>query len=182
MHGPIRPRTRAREVHLAARRRTPGGDLRRRMKTWHIITCEYPPQIGGVSDYTHLLSQQLKLAGDDVHIWAPAATGEPPDKIENGVHVHRSLGDFSKPHLVGTEQRMKQVSKERPRTLLVQWVPHGFGQRAMNIPFCRWLAHLVKNGDRLELMVHEPYLESGRGSWKQRLVARVHRRMIRIVL
>jgi glycosyltransferase involved in cell wall biosynthesis len=152
------------------------------MKTWHIITCEYPPQIGGVSDYTRLLSQQLALAGDEVRVWAPDVANEPPEKDEAGVHVHRSLGDFSKPDLSSTEEQINRIDKNRPRTLLVQWVPHGYGKRAMNLGFCRWLEHLVKYGNRLELMVHEPYLESGQGSWKQRIVAQVHRRMIRIVL
>jgi glycosyltransferase involved in cell wall biosynthesis len=152
------------------------------MKTWHIITCEYPPQIGGVSDYTCLLAQKLHGAGDKVHVWAPGCASEPSEKEEGGVHVHRSLGDFSKPHLSATEERISQIDKNRPRTFLVQWVPHGYGKRAMNMGFCRWLEHLVKYGNRLELMVHEPYLESGQGSWKQRIVAQVHRRMIRIVL
>src|SRR4051812_17527998 len=108
------------------------------MKTWHIITCEYPPQVGGVSDYTRLLAQQLIAAGDAVHLWAPSLTGEPLDKDDGSVHVHRSLGDFSKPHLSATEERMNQVDQNRPRTLLVQWVPHGFGRRAMNLGFCHW--------------------------------------------
>jgi len=29
----------------------------RRGLTWHIITCEYPPQIGGVTNYTRQLAQ-----------------------------------------------------------------------------------------------------------------------------
>jgi hypothetical protein len=152
------------------------------MKTWHIITCEYPPQIGGVSDYTRLLAQQLGLAGATVHIWAPSLSGEPIDQEDGPVHVHRSLGDFSKLFLSATEARISEVDQNRPRTLLVQWVPHGYGKRAMNLGFCRWLEHLAKYGSQLQLMVHEPYLESGQGSWKQRLVAQVQRRMIRIVL
>jgi len=52
----------------------------------------------------------------------------------------------------------------------------------MNLGFCRWLGHLAKYGNQLQVMVHEPYLESGQGSWKQRLVAQVQRRMIRTVL
>jgi len=149
------------------------------MKTWHIITCEYPPQLGGVSDYTGLLAQNLKSAGDDVHVWAPSTSGA--DDEYGIVPVHRWLGNFSKQDLLAAEHRMNEVGPG-PRMLLVQWVPHGFGHRAMNLAFCHWLEHLVKNGDRLELMVHEPYLESGEGSWKQRLVAQVQRRMIRIVL
>lgn len=151
------------------------------MKTWHIITCEYPPQIGGVSDYTGLLAQKLKSAGDDVHVWAPAIASHAADGMRDGIPVHRSLGDFSKPFLPATEQRMNELDRG-PRNLLVQWVPHGFGHRAMNLAFCHWLERLARNGDRLELMVHEPYLESGEGSWKQRLVSRVQHRMVRIVL
>jgi glycosyltransferase involved in cell wall biosynthesis len=149
------------------------------MKTWHLITCEYPPQIGGVSDYTGLLAQELKATGDDVHVWAPSLAGA--DDEYGVLQVHRWLGDFSKKTLLAAEYHMQEIS-QGPRTLLVQWVPHGFGHRAMNLGFCHWLQHLVKNGDRLELMVHEPYLESGEGSWKQRLVAQVQRRMVRIVL
>lgn len=149
------------------------------MKTWHIITCEYPPQVGGVSDYTGLLAHKLKDAGDDVHVWAPSIA-EADDEY-GVVPVHRWLGNFSKTDLLAAEQHMREVSRG-PRTLLVQWVPHGFGHRAMNLGFCHWLEHLVKNGDRLELMVHEPYLEAGEGSWKQRVVAQVQHRMIRTVL
>ncbi len=149
------------------------------MKTWHIITCEYPPQIGGVSDYTGLLAEKLKAAGDDVHVWAPSLAGA--DDEYGVVPVHRWLGNFSKADLLAAEQHMREVSRG-PRALLVQWVPHGFRRRAMNLGFCHWLEHLVKSGDRLELMVHEPYLEAGEGSWKQRLVAQVQHRMIRIVL
>src|SRR5712691_6248386 len=30
---------------------------------WHLITSEYPPQIGGVSDHSHLLATALVDAG-----------------------------------------------------------------------------------------------------------------------
>ncbi len=152
------------------------------MKTWHIITCEYPPQIGGVSDYTRLLAQQLTLAGDRVHIWAPAHPAQPEGSNDSGFHVHRTLGDFSPPNFTATEKLIYQFDTHQPRTFLVQWVPHGYGKRSMNLAFCKWLQHRAKTGDRLEVMIHEPYLESGQGSWKQRFVAQVHRRMIRKVL
>ena len=152
------------------------------MKTWHIVTCEYPPQVGGVSDYTQLLAQQLVKAGDGVHVWAPSYAEETSEATDPKVHVHRTLGDFSKNYLLETEERIRQTDKHRPRAILVQWVPHGFGKRAMNLGFCHWLEGLAKSGDRIELMVHEPYLESGQGTWKQRLVAMVQRRMIRMAL
>ena len=45
------------------------------MTTWHIITGEYPPAPGGVSDYTEAVAAGLAAAGDEVHVWCPAASG-----------------------------------------------------------------------------------------------------------
>ena len=38
---------------------------------WHILTCEYPPQTGGVSDYTFLVANGL-ASHDEVHVWCPS--------------------------------------------------------------------------------------------------------------
>jgi len=43
--------------------------------TWAIITGEYPPQAGGVSDYTRIVAEALVAAGDEVHVWTPAVSG-----------------------------------------------------------------------------------------------------------
>src|SRR4051812_7566805 len=151
------------------------------MRCWHLITCKSPPQIGGVSDYTRLLAQQLHQAGDRVHVWAPTFENQPETSLsDNEVALHRTLGDFSKADFVRTE-KLIQVNASTGDTILVQWVPHGYGHRAMNLGFCRWLEHLSKSGHQVWLMIHEPYLEFS-GSWKQRLVAVVHRRMIRTLL
>ena len=58
------------------------------MLTWHIITGEYPPVLGGVSDYSHLVAEALAGAGDDVHVWCPRS---PELDARNGVTVHRRL-------------------------------------------------------------------------------------------
>ena len=147
--------------------------------TWHIITSEYPPQPGGVSDYTQLVASGLAAAGDKVHVWCPSAEGEVTDA--DGVDVHRNFGCFSRSDLGRVDQMLDQF--KGPRRLLVQWVPHGYGYRAMNLLFCWWLwrrAH--RRRDRVELMVHEPFLEFGKGSWKQSAVALVQRLMTIILL
>jgi glycosyltransferase involved in cell wall biosynthesis len=156
------------------------GDLPAVKHTWHIITCEYPPQIGGVSDYTHLLAHQLHAAGDEVHVWAPSLVTHQYFE-EPGIALHRSLGSFNRESLSSATKELTAVQSS-PRELLLQWVPHGYGRRSMNIGFCRWIQSLVRSGYRLSLMVHEPFLEAKTGSWKQRIAARVHRRMIRILL
>ena len=141
------------------------------MREWHIITCEYPPQVGGVSDYTALLSQALRDEGQPVHVWAPGS--EETSSAES--HVHRVLGNFDSASLAHTDELLDQYPS--PRTLLVQWVPHGYGRRSMNIGFCRWLAKRVRHhGDLLQLMVHEPFLEF-RGI-RQSAAAGVHRWMV----
>ena len=147
--------------------------------TWHIITSEYPPQPGGVSDYTQLVASGLAAAGDEVHVWCPPAEGEVTDA--DGVVVHRNFGCFSRSDLRRVDQMLDQF--KGPRRLLVQWVPHGYDYRAMNLLFCGWLwrrAH--RRRDRVELMVHEPFLELGKGSWKQSAVALVQRLMTIILL
>jgi glycosyltransferase involved in cell wall biosynthesis len=146
---------------------------------WHIITSEYPPQPGGVSDYTQLVATGLAAAGDAVNVWCPPAESEAPDA--DGVVVHRDLGRFSRSDFRRIDRMLDDFTK--PRRLLVQWVAQGYQYRAMNLFFCWWLwrrAH--RHSDRVELMVHEPFLEFGKGSWRQKVVALVQRLMTIILL
>lgn len=120
---------------------------------WHIITCEYPPQIGGVSDCTGTFAALLG-ADHPTHVWCPsidAVDSAPPA----GVTVHRELGDFSVRDLlrVGTLLNQRTV----PRRLFVQWVPHGYGHHSVNLPIAYWLlARSWWNRDDLQVLVHEP--------------------------
>lgn len=152
---------------------------------WHLITSEYPPQAGGVSDYTQMVATGLAAAGDEVHVWCPAvgeAAGEGSETTNPaGVFVHRELGRFTLADLRRAGRLLDQSSA--PRRLLVQWVPHGYGYQSMNLPFCLWLWHrAVRRHDVVEVMVHEPYLAFGEGSWKQSGVAAVHRLMTVVLL
>lgn len=144
------------------------------MTNWHIITCEYPPQVGGVSDYTRLLALHLREAGDPVQVWAP--TIDAPK--EHG--LHRVMGQFDAKYLREVEGLFDAFPQ--PRTFLLQWVPHGYGKRGMNLGFVHWIVSRVCRGDRLYLMIHEPYLERGKGSWKLRLMSLAQRRMMRLLL
>jgi hypothetical protein len=70
-----------------------------------------------------------------------------------------------------------------PRRLLVQWVPHGYGYRSMNVWFCLWLcARALLRGDEVTFVVHEPFLAFGEGSRRQDAVALVHRLMTVLLL
>jgi glycosyltransferase involved in cell wall biosynthesis len=146
---------------------------------WHIITCEYPPQVGGVSDYTRLVAEGLASEGDQVHVWCPSNCA--PESSTPGVTVHRALGKLNGQALRHFGNCLNQFPP--PRRLLVQWVPHGYGYRSMNLPFCLWLwtrAKFLK--DDVQIMVHEPFLAFGEGSWKQDAAAVIHRMMSMILL
>ncbi len=146
---------------------------------WHVITCEYPPRSGGVSDYTYLVAKGLASHGDGVHVWCPAAVGQVPPAA--GVDVHATLGSFSIPDLRNLGRSLD--SFPAPRRLLVQWVPHGFGLKSINLPFCLWLKHrAVRHGDEVDLMLHEPFLPFVPGRWRQNAAAVVQRYMTRIIL
>ena len=110
---------------------------------WHIITGEYPPDPGGVSDYTAQVAAALRQRGDEVHICRYPS------------------------HEIG------------PGRLLLQWVPHSFGYRSMNLPLCLWLA---TRKQPLDIMIHEPCYAFGEGGWKQDAVATVHRMMLALLL
>jgi glycosyltransferase involved in cell wall biosynthesis len=147
--------------------------------TWHIITCEYPPQAGGVSDYTRLVASGLAAMGDKVHVWCPPCEGAM--LVAPGVAVHPELGQMSPADLRRAGTLLDEFTA--PRRLIVQWVPHGYGYRSMNLPFCWWLwQRASRYGDRVELMVHEPYLPFKFGALKQNGAAAVHRLMTILLL
>jgi glycosyltransferase involved in cell wall biosynthesis len=144
----------------------------------HIITSEYPPQPGGVSDYTQLVAEGLAQEGDEVHVWCPGSAGE--STSAQGVHVHANLGRVTPEDLKGIGEQLDRFPA--PRHILVQYVPHGYGCRSMNVPFCLWLwRRAKKHGDTVEFMVHEAFL-GFEGSWRQYGAALVHRLMTIILL
>jgi glycosyltransferase involved in cell wall biosynthesis len=140
---------------------------------WHFVTCGFPPKSGGVSDYVSLLASALSLDDDSVHVWCPGFEGE---SYTGRVIVHRELGNISPVDLCRSSRRVSTYLA--PRRLLIQWVPHGYGYQAMNVPFALWVWSRSRiHGDVIDLMVHEPFLEFS-GSLRQRCAAMIQRVMI----
>jgi glycosyltransferase involved in cell wall biosynthesis len=144
--------------------------------TWHLITCEYPPDVGGISDHTAQLARGLAGAGDEVHVYCPGGERAAPA----GVRVHAVLGAFAAADLRRADEAIDACPG--PRRLVVQWVPHGFGRRSLNLGFCLWLARRARRGDELDIVVHEPYLEFGWGPLRHVAMALVHRVMTAVLL
>jgi hypothetical protein len=152
------------------RRMQPGGKV-----AWHLLAGEYPPQPGGVSDYTRLIAQELARRGAQVHVWAPGDAGEAQ---EEGVIVHRAPGLFTPAGLVGLTRGLARC--QEPRRLLLQYVPHAFGLKAMNLPFCVWFA--ARRRDERWVFFHEVvYPWSPRDPLRHQVLAGTTRVMLRLV-
>jgi glycosyltransferase involved in cell wall biosynthesis len=115
---------------------------------WHIITGEFPPDPGGVSDYTEVVARALVEAGDQVHVWAPGDRERV--SLERGISIHRLAGRFGPRAIAQLARGLDDLPA--PRRLLVQYVPNAFGMKGMNVPFCAWLA---SRQEKLWVMFHE---------------------------
>jgi len=144
---------------------------------WCFITPEYPPTVGGVADYTRLVATHLLKAGHQVNVLAPTR-GQPP--IDNGLDVQPVLGEFGP---IGFWRGSKVLDGiAEPRRLFLQWVPHGFGFKSMNLLLVLWIWwRVVVRRDQLWIMAHEPFLAFENG-FKQRFAACVHRTMVWVLL
>jgi len=123
---------------------------------WCVVTCEYPPLEGGVSDHTHHLVAALAAQGDVVDVWCPPIPtvddAEPAAAPEiPGVTVHVLPSHFG-PRAISLLRRELRALPPDTR-VVVQWVPAAFGWRTMNLPFALMLLRLRGRG--LDLFVHD---------------------------
>lgn len=145
--------------------------------SWHLLTGEFPPRPGGVSDYTWQVAEGLARAGCAVHVWAP---GEPQEALAPaGVTVHRLPEGFGVRGLKRLEQELERLPG--PKRLVVQYVPHAFGYKAMNVPFALWLAR--RRGDAVWMFFHEVSFPWGwKQPWRHNVLGAVTRVMAALVL
>jgi glycosyltransferase involved in cell wall biosynthesis len=140
---------------------------------WHIVTPEYPPQLGGVGDHTRVVAAELARTGDEVHVWT---AGDQPDVSDAGVCVHRSFGGFGFGGIMRTARAWQKFPG--PRRVLLQWVPQGFAMRGVNLPFCVWMWwRAAARGDEVEILFHEVRIGFG-GSLRRRAAAVLQRLMV----
>lgn len=144
---------------------------------WFIVTPEYPPSPGGVSDYTQIVANELARRGDDIDVWAPPpSAGAFPTRT--GVRCHALPDTFGRASMRALDGALRRAPAGT--ILLVQYVPSGFGARSMNLPFAAWLG---QRKERRWTMVHEaafPY--RSRAPLRHQLLATVTRAMLRASL
>ena len=89
-----------------------------------------------MSDYTRLVAEGLAAVGDEVAVYAPPQDIG-PESASLAVRVRRLPDRFG---LRGLHWLGRELTRDRPDRILIQYVPHAFGCRAMNLPFAVWLA------------------------------------------
>ena len=149
-------------------------------RVWHIVTGEYPPDSGGVADYTAAVAGALADTGVEVHVWA---SGDEPDAVAlpGGVGVHRVAGRFGPAGLARVERELDRFPG--PRTILIQYVPHAFGWKAMNVPFVAWaLIRRVRQRDDVRVMFHEVAFPWVRRPLRHNVIAAVNRVMAAVLV
>jgi glycosyltransferase involved in cell wall biosynthesis len=119
------------------------------MRSFCIVTPEYPPTRGGVADYTAQVACALAERGHPVEVWAPPAERS-ASSPQPGVSL-RHLPDHFGPRSIAALSRALRARPERP-TLFLQYVPQGFGWRGLNLPF---LAALSRYSGPFWGMFHE---------------------------
>jgi glycosyltransferase involved in cell wall biosynthesis len=133
-----------------------------------------------VADYTALVAAGLADAGCDVHAWAPGdAAG--PEPVRPGVTAHRVAGRFGPRGLLRLGRGLSAFPG--PRTVLVQYTPHMYGAKGMNLPFCLWvLARRVAHGDDVRVMFHEVSMPFVRRPVHWNLIAAANRAMAAVLV
>ena len=143
----------------------------------HILTGEYPPQPGGVSDYCAQIAAGLQAEGGRIHVWCP---GHEDRRTEtSGVEVHRVPRLFRPGGLAGLARALDRWPA--PRRLLLQYTPNALGLRGMNVPLCAWLLTRSRRDD-IRVMFHEPYFYFGWRRPHRNVLAAVQRLMAVLLL
>ena len=145
---------------------------------WHIITGEYPPQHGGVGDYTYELALELSRAGERVHVWTPEPdSGLPaPDR---DIDVHLLPRNFGWRWLAALDRGLAK-SRDPERSVIVQYVPHMYGWKSMNFALCFWM--MLRRKLNFSVMFHEVAFPFRKGQpLKHHVLAVVHRLMARSI-
>ena len=145
------------------------------IRVWHLVTGEYPPRSGGVGDYTAQLAAALAAEGCEAHVWTAAEE----DRDEGRVRVH-GIGGFGRRGLTWLDAGL--AGFPAPRTILIQYVPHAFGARGMNLAFCRWALSRARAGDDVRVMFHEPFYPFGWQHPKRQALAAVNHLMAAVLL
>jgi glycosyltransferase involved in cell wall biosynthesis len=117
--------------------------------------------------------------GDEVTVYAPRCPGG-SESASPGVRVRRLPDCFG---FKGLRWLDREVSRDRPDRILIQYVPHAFGWKAMNLPFASWIfIRSLRRTDDIRVMFHEVAFPWVRRPLRHNLLASVNRVMAAMTL
>jgi glycosyltransferase involved in cell wall biosynthesis len=107
-----------------------------------LITGEYPPQQGGVGDFTRELARALIAAGHEAHVITANATQGAGSKIEDGIVVQRAINSWG-------ARCWKQIAdvaqRERFDVVNIQYEPAAYAmQIGVNFLPGPWVRRSIK--------------------------------------
>jgi glycosyltransferase involved in cell wall biosynthesis len=147
---------------------------------WVLITGAYPPDQGGLADYTAVLARELARQGDQVTVvTGPSPACEAPP----GIRLVTLADHFGRRGL--SELTAVLAGIPEPRRLFVQYVPQALGPRrdsrfkGLPLTFAWWL-RTRPHGWPVWTMFHEATVTAPAGSGLSRkLLSRVAGQMLR---
>jgi glycosyltransferase involved in cell wall biosynthesis len=131
-----------------------------------------------VSDYTRLVAAGLASAGDAVTVYSPPYPESKSSDV--GVSLHRLPDHFGPRGLLALDRAL--AARPRPDRVLVQYVPHAFGWKGMNVPFAAWVAARAARVAPVWVMFHEVMFSDAPGQpLRHAVLGRVTRAMARML-
>ncbi len=129
-----------------------------------ILSPDYPPKQGGLADHTQYLANVLhRFGGCDVRVITTrgpedgiAASEEEAHPRSSGISVRRILTRWGWRDMA---LLAREIARASPDWVLVQYVPHAYGRRGVNVVFPIALLRERLAGRRLLLLVHELYVD-----------------------
>lgn len=143
-------------------------------RTFHLLTGEYPPQTGGVGDYTRMVAGGLVERGCTVHVWCPVTA----ESADGPLHVHQLPDVFGS----GSRRMLERAFSAMPGRVVLEYVPNALGARGANLPFCLWLLRMRRRAIDVRVMFHEPYFYFSWGRPSQNALAVVQRLMAALLI
>ena len=139
------------------------------MGALHLVTCEYPPVMGGVSEHSRVLAEAAVAEGYDVDVWT-------------GTSGTASKAFTFDPSWATSRARRspRGYRPERVRAAAAARGPVGAAWLRTPGPERRlqpMAAPSARAGDRIDLIVHEPFMDFFGASWRQPAAALVQRYM-----
>lgn len=148
---------------------------------WIILTPSYPPDHGGIADYTWVLARELASRGDLVDIWTGPCTPGTVAPTAPGVSVFHLPTHFTLSSCRVLEREISRTTGHK--RILVQYVPQPLGPRGnsrfkgLPLWFCWWLRR--QKATPGWLMVHEAETTFYEGMpWKMRVLHRLSQKML----